>query len=112
MIQRTAAAVLAFPILNNRDAFAQGVTKALDEKSPQAQALGYYHDASKVDVTKWTRKAGPDGATMNCANCQLVLARGKKADGMDGEWAQCALFQDGLVNIQGWCNSWVQKQGV
>lgn len=114
LLKKAAAAVIAFPILNQRTrpAFAQPTTKAVDENGPQAQALGYYHDAKKVDVTKWTRKAGPDGATMSCENCQLLLSRGAKADGQTGEWGQCALFQDGLVNVHGWCNSWVQKQGV
>ena len=115
LLKKAAAAMVAFPILNQRStspAWAQVPTTAIDEASPQAQALGYYHDASKVDHTKWARKAGPDGATMKCANCQLLMSHGLKADGKEGAWGQCALFPTGLVNENGWCNSWVQKQGA
>lgn len=114
LLKKVAASAIAFPILSSspRPLFAQGPTGAVDEKGPQAQALGYYHDVAKVDVAKWPRKGQPESANANCANCQLLLNRGQKVAGMDGEWGLCALFQDGLVNVNGWCNSWVQKQGA
>ena len=87
------------------------VTKALPEDHPQASALGYHHDATKVDVKKWAKRAGAEGAKQLCSNCQLLVQTGLKADGQEGDWGKCALFPDGLVNVNGWCNSWVVKAG-
>ena len=39
----------------------------LEESDPQAAALGYRHDATKVDAKKYPTYA----AGRNCANCQL-----------------------------------------
>lgn len=109
------AGAAALPILN-RVAFNPGMasaqaapTKALDENDPMAKTLGYYHDASKVDTAKWTKKAGADGATQSCKNCVLYLQGGLKADGQSGEFGKCGLFQNGLVSANGWCNSWAKK---
>lgn len=97
-------------ILQTSLAHAQ-VTSALALENPQAVALGYVHDASKVDTAKWPKKAGADGASQKCGSCQLLTQAGLKADGQEGEWGKCALFPDGLVNVNGWCNSWVAKVG-
>jgi len=115
ILKKAVFAVAAFPILNNMvdsRAFAQTPAKAVDEKGPVSQALGYYADATKVDTVKWSKKAGPEGAKQLCSNCQLLLNRGKTVDSAPGEYGQCALFQDGLVALDGWCNSWVLKQGA
>jgi len=71
----------------------------LEETDAQAVALGYRHDASKVDVTKSPTFA----AGRNCANCQLFVAKG------DEEWAPCGAVGGKLVNAKGWCLVWVKK---
>ena len=72
------------------------------EDDPTAVALGYHHDASKVDTSKWTKRAGADGAKQLCNNCALYVDQG------DG-WGSCSIFQGRLVNGDGWCNAWVAK---
>ena len=80
-------------------AAAQGAPQHLDEKDPQAQALGYKHDATKVDKAKF--KNYQPGQT--CANCQQFQAKAKE------EWAGCAIFGAKQVNAKGWCSAWVKK---
>jgi hypothetical protein len=84
-------------------------SKAVDPLSPLAASLGYVHDASKVDVEKFPKKKGPDGAKQLCSTCQLYLGGNSKITGEEGEWGKCAIFPDGLVNVNGWCNSWALK---
>lgn len=74
----------------------------IDEKDPQAVALGYLHDATKVDPKKNpTWKAG-----QFCHNCMQVT-------GKDGEaWRPCNLFPRKLVAADGWCRVWVKKPGA
>ena len=79
---------------------AQGQPK-VDEKDPQAIALGYVHDATKVDIKKFPKYA----AGQVCANCALY--QGKPTD----PWAPCPLFGNKQVAAKGWCNSWVKKAG-
>ena len=43
----------------------------LEETDPQAVALGYRHDATKVDAKKFPTYA----AGNNCANCQLFQSK-------------------------------------
>ena len=76
----------------------------LPESDPVAKALGYYTDASKVDLKKWPKKAGPDGAKQNCSTCQLYQAQA-------GETARggCTLFPNRWVAAKGWCNGYVPK---
>ncbi len=71
----------------------------LDEKDPGANALGYVHDATKVDAAKNpTYKSG-----QHCANCLQI-------QGKDGEaWRNCNLFPGKQVAANGWCRVWVQK---
>jgi hypothetical protein len=66
---------------------------------PQAVALGYKHDASKVDKKKFANFK--DGET--CANC--LHFTGKAGD----PWGPCALFPGKQVNAKGWCSAWVKK---
>jgi formylmethanofuran:tetrahydromethanopterin formyltransferase len=73
----------------------------VDEKDPQAQALGYVADASKVDTKKYPKFA----AGQNCTNCSLY--QGKATD----KAAACALFPGKLVAGPGWCSAWVKKAG-
>ncbi len=73
----------------------------LDEKDPQAVALGYLHDATKVDAKKQPKYA----AGQVCSNCALYA--GKPADA----WAACPLFAGKQVAGKGWCNAWAKKAG-
>lgn len=105
----------ALPILGrtaflNEPAYAQTPPAIpLDPKDVMATNLGYSEDNTKVDKAKWPKKAAPDGDKQMCRNCILYLEGGKKIDGHPGEWGKCGLFQTGLVNANGWCNSFAQK---
>ncbi len=71
----------------------------LDEKDPQAQALGYLHDTTKVDAKKYPKHA----AAQKCNNCQLYA--GKATDA----WAPCPIFGNKQVAGPGWCSAYVKK---
>ncbi|MGZ3158770.1 MAG: high-potential iron-sulfur protein [Burkholderiaceae bacterium] len=73
-------------------------TAKLAETEPQAVALGYKEDASKVDKAKFPRYA----AGQSCSTCQLYQG---PATG-DGK---CALFQGKLVSASGWCSAYAKK---
>ena len=74
----------------------------LDEKDSLAVAMGYVHDAKKVDP-KQVPQYKP-GAT--CANCLQLT-------GKDGDaWRPCNLFPGKLVAADGWCKVWVAKPGT
>ena len=94
------AAVAAGTVLGQKRATAADPPK-LDEKDPQAQALGYRHDASKVDRKKFaTFQTG-----QACGNCQQF--QGKAG----ADWAPCTIFAGKEVNAKGWCSAWVKKAG-
>ncbi|MEJ7686573.1 MAG: high-potential iron-sulfur protein [Variovorax sp.] len=71
----------------------------LDEKSPQATALGYVADATKTDVKKFPKYA----AGQVCTNCALY--QGKPTDAA----APCPLFAGKQVAGKGWCSAWAKK---
>ena len=71
----------------------------LDEKDPQAAALGYGADATKTDTKKFPKYA----AGQNCASCALY--QGQAADAMGG----CPLFAGKQVAAKGWCSAWAKK---
>lgn len=71
----------------------------LDEKDPQAVALGYVADAAKVDKTKFPKFA----ADQICGNCQLYTGPAAAAAG------PCALFVGKSVAAKGWCSAYVKK---
>lgn len=85
-----------------RDAAAQGAVPHLGEKEPLAVAMGYVHDAKKVDATK-TPQFKPGS---KCSNCIQVTGK----DGV--QWRPCNLFPGKLVNADGWCKVWVVKPGA
>ncbi|MFM0547070.1 high-potential iron-sulfur protein [Paraburkholderia sp. 22098] len=82
-------------LMISRAAFAAGAN-ALSEADPQAQALGYKDDVSKVDKAKYPQYA----AGQNCATCSLF--QGKATDAYGG----CTLFGDKQVAARGWCSSY------
>jgi High potential iron-sulfur protein len=111
-IRKSALLAVASPMVlatTSERSFAQLPTKSLDETSAQAVALGYVHDATKADTTKFPKRKGPEGEKQFCNNCVLLLQSGVKLEGKEGEWGKCAIFIDGLVNSKGWCNSWAPK---
>jgi hypothetical protein len=71
----------------------------LEEKDPQAVALGYVSDAAKADKNKYKNYA----AGQTCATCALY--QGKESDAS----AKCALFAGKLVNGKGWCSAFAKK---
>ena len=71
----------------------------LDEKDPQAVALGYVADAKRVDTKKHPKYA--PGQT--CANCALY--QGKPTD----KTAPCPLFAGKHVAGPGWCSAWAKR---
>jgi hypothetical protein len=70
---------------------------------PLAQAMGYAPDAATVDTAKFPKRAGEAGANQFCHNCALY------AGAADAATAPCSIFQNRLVNGNGWCNAWVAK---
>lgn len=81
-------------------ALAQAAAPAhADENDSTAMAMGYKHDASKVDAAKYpTYVKG-----MLCSNCQLY--QGKPTDA----WAVCPILGGKQANANGWCLAWVKK---
>jgi len=71
----------------------------LDEKDPQASALGYVADATKTDIKKYPKYA----SGQVCTNCALY--QGKASDA----WGGCPLFAGKQVAGKGWCSAWAKK---
>jgi hypothetical protein len=105
----TAVSAIAAAKIVGSSSEALAASTAVDPQSPQAQALGYIHDATKVDLVKFPKKAGEEGKKQVCSNCIFYSNGGQKVAGVDGEWGGCALFTGNLVNAKGWCNSWAPK---
>jgi len=74
----------------------------LDPSDPQAKALGFSTDSSKVDDTKFaTHKPN-----QKCGTCQQF--QGKAGDAT----AACTIFAGHSVPQGGWCQVWTQKPGA
>ena len=71
----------------------------VDEKDPQAAALGYAADTTKVDAKKYPNHA----AAQMCGSCALY--QGKPADAVGA----CPLFAGKVVSAKGWCSAWAKK---
>jgi hypothetical protein len=78
---------------------AQAAPPKVDEKDPQAAALGYVADTTKADKKKYPKHT-PD---QKCGNCQLYTGKPKDATG------PCSLFAGKHVTANGWCSAWVKK---
>jgi len=72
---------------------------AVLETDPQAVALGYKVDTTKVDKVKFPKHV----AAQNCANCALYVGKAADANGA------CPLFAGKTVAAKGWCSAWVKK---
>jgi hypothetical protein len=84
-------------LLAARGTFAQAVM--VNEKDPQAVALGYVADATKADKTKFKTYA----PGQLCSNCALF--QGKATDAAGG----CPLFAGKQVAAKGWCSAYAKK---
>ena len=71
----------------------------VDEKDPQAAALGYVADTQRVDIKKYPKFV----AGQNCASCALY--QGKATDKAAG----CPLFAGRQVASAGWCSAWAKR---
>ena len=71
----------------------------VDEKDPQAVALGYVADTAKADGKKFPKHT----ADQHCGNCALY--QGKASDAFAG----CPLFGTKQVANAGWCSAWAKK---
>jgi hypothetical protein len=71
----------------------------VDEKDPQAQALGYLADAALVDPAK--TKAYVAGS--QCGGCAQFQGKAGDATG------PCTIFQGKQVAAKGWCSAFVKK---
>ena len=71
----------------------------LDEKDPQAVALGYVSDAARANKAKFPNYA----PGQVCANCQFY--QGKASDPM----APCQIFAGKRVAAKAWCSAWAKK---
>jgi len=69
------------------------------ETDPQAGALGYKADSSKVDAKKYPTHA----ATQNCGNCALFQGKAGDKAGM------CPLFAGKQVSAAAWCSAYAKK---
>ena len=70
----------------------------VDEKDPQAVALGYVADATKVNKAKYKQYA----AGQVCSNCALYQGGAAASGG-------CALFPGKQVAGPGWCSAYAKK---
>ncbi|MEQ8693080.1 MAG: high-potential iron-sulfur protein [Pseudomonadales bacterium] len=84
----------------SRMASAATTLPRLKVDEPIALALGYQPDADDVDVTKYPKRAGAEGATQLCSNCRFYQAT---ADG----YGTCSAIPGKLVAGPGWCNAWI-----
>jgi hypothetical protein len=71
----------------------------VDEGEPLAVALGYKHDATKIDAARQPRYQ----AGQICRNC--IQWKGNDTQ----EWGPCAIFPKKLVNANGWCTTYARK---
>lgn len=78
---------------------AQAQAAKVDEKDPQAVALGYVADTTKADKKKFPKHA----VDQKCNNCALY--QGKPTDA----WGGCPLFGTKQVAGIGWCSAWAKK---
>ena len=86
-------------LASTRLAQAQTAAPLVQETEPQAVALGYKNDPTKVDKAKFPKYA----AGQNCANCALYQGKPTDAAGL------CPLFAGKQVSAKAWCSAWAKK---
>jgi High potential iron-sulfur protein len=80
-------------------AAAQTAAVPLDPKDPQAVALGYTPDATKVDKAKYPAYV----AGSACGNCALYQGAANSASG------PCPIYAGKLVSSKAWCSAYAKK---
>ena len=90
------AVPIAAVLMTGRQAFA---APPVDEKDPQAAALGYVADATKANKAKYANYA----AGQMCGTCSLYQGAAGSASG------PCPLFAGKEVSAKGWCSAYVKK---
>jgi hypothetical protein len=91
----TGAGALALASVSNTAA-AQAMVAETD---PQAKALGYNPDSTKVDKVKYPKH---DNSQV-CHTCALFQGKVTDAAGI------CPLFAGKQVAGKGWCSAWAKK---
>jgi len=71
----------------------------LDPKDPQATALGYSPDATKVNKAKFPKYAAPEA----CGNCALYQGAAGATSG------PCPIYAGKVVQAKGWCSAYTKK---
>jgi hypothetical protein len=71
----------------------------LSEKDPQAVALAYVADTTKVDAKKFPKHT----AAQLCSNCALYTGKAGEASG------PCGIFPGKQVAAKGWCSAYAKK---
>jgi hypothetical protein len=89
-------ATVAGTVMVANEASAQAM---VNEKDPQAAALAYKVDGTKVDKAKNPKFV----AGSNCANCALFQAKAGAAAG------GCPLFAGKQVAATAWCSAYAKK---
>ena len=77
---------------------AGGLLPLVDEKEPQAVALSYVNDPTKIDKTRFPKYE----AGQLCSNCSLY-------QGAAADQGPCPLFPGKHVASKAWCSAWVKK---
>jgi len=80
-------------------ALARAQAPLVGPKDPQAQALGYAADATKVDKAKYPKYA----AGQACGNCALYQGKAGDASG------PCPLYAGKAVLAKAWCSAYVKR---
>lgn len=78
---------------------ARAAAPALTEADPQAVALGFKLDTTKVDKAKFAQHT----PAQMCGGCNFF--QGKAGDAS----APCQLFAGKAVPAKGWCSAWAKK---
>ncbi|MBA3059719.1 MAG: high-potential iron-sulfur protein [Gammaproteobacteria bacterium] len=84
--------------LAGANAFAAGLPMVA-ETDPQAKALAYAADTTKVDAKKFPKHV----AAQDCSNCALYQGKVGAASGL------CPLFAGKQVAAKGWCSAYAKK---
>ena len=102
LVKGAIAAGAIIPAMGLVDTAAAAALPPLSDADPQAKALGYVADTTKVDA-----KANPTHKPeQKCGNCAQF--QGKAADASGG----CNIFAGKSVNANGWCKVWAKKPGT
>jgi hypothetical protein len=74
----------------------------IEEKDPQAAALGYKDDTKRVDKKKFPKH----DPSQVCKDCQFYVT-----DKEQKSLAPCTIFAGKAVAANGWCSAYVKKAG-